>query len=578
MAESTTPPPQPAGGKRRLWIVIVAILIVALIGVSAFAVLSARVPQKLAIDLWYNNDGHYGDTETALALTLQNSIKNCGKVTVTLRSDPWAVFKQDRAQGKMDAFLLGWYPDYLDTDDYISPFLSTSGAKSIGSFYNNSQVNQWINDAASSTDSAVRADRYGKIQDQLAADVPYVPLYTVGAQAIYVNGVQNVELHPVSFKWFIVNKPQATTLNVSTSDKIITLDPASAYDFFSIEVINQVYDTLIVYDWKTADLKPGLATVVPTVANGGISADGKTYTYHLRPGLRFHDNTPLTSTQVKNSIERAIRLDLPGSAAFLLYDVGALVANATGGYNTAPGVIETPDPLNITFHLSRPVGFFNSLMAFSVSAPVPDTYDQTKEQPSTVGSVIGTGPYKLTQHVENQLVVLQRAFTDYYNKNVYQTDGIGPIPYMDKVVINIRESGAAVKQDIQTKSVDVAFRTLAPPDIVDLQSRASTLGITVKLSSSPVIRYLVFNVNRIADVRARQAIAYSVDRAAVNQIVFLNTAAPLYSMVPPSLPWSSPVFQSTYGDANCPAANTLLSQLGFAVKLQGELTAIARDR
>jgi len=48
-----------------------------------------------------------------------------------------------------------------------------------------------------------------------------------------------------------VNKPGATTLNVSTSDKIITLDPASAYDFFSIEVINQVFDTLLVYDWKT---------------------------------------------------------------------------------------------------------------------------------------------------------------------------------------------------------------------------------------------------------------------------------------------------------------------------------------
>ena len=574
------PPAQPAKGRNRLMIAIVAILIVALIGLAAFAVLSARVPQKFSFELWYNNDGHYGDTETALALTLQNSIKNCGKVTVTLKSDPWAVFKQDRSQGKMDAFLLGWYPDYLDTDDYISPFLSTSGAKSTGSFYNNSQVNTWINDAASSTDPAVRADRYGKIQDQLASDVPYIPLYTVGAQVVYVNGIQNVELHPVSYKWFVVNKPGATTLNVSTSDKIITLDPASAYDFFSIEVINQVFDTLLVYDWKTADLKPGLATEVPTVANGGISADGKTYTYHLRAGLTFQDllGSPVTSAQVKNSIDRAIRLDLPGSAAFLLYDVGALVANATGGYNTAPGVIDTPDPQTIVFHLSRPVGFFNSLMAFSVAAPVPDSYSQTGEQPSTVGNVIGTGPYKLTQHVENQVVVLQRAYTDYYNKNVYQADGIGPIPYMDKVVINIRESGAAVKQDIQTKGVDVAFRTLAPPDIVDLQSRASSIGITVKLSSSPVIRYLVFNVNRITDVRARQAIAYSVDRAAVNQIVFLSTAAPLYSMVPPALPWAKPVFQSAYGDANCPAANTLFSQLGFAVNLHGELAAIARDR
>jgi len=557
-----------------MWIVVVAILIVALVIVSAFAVLSARTPTKISTELWYNNDGHYGDTETALALTLQNSIQSCGRVTITLKSDPWTVFKTDRSQQLMPMFLLGWYPDYLDTDDYTAPFLSKSGAASTGSFYNNTDVDTWIKDAGSTTDPAVRADLYQKVQNQLAEDVPYIPLFTTGAQAVYVNGVQNVELHPVSFKWFIVNKPGASTLNVSTSDKIISLDPADAYDFFSIEIINQVFDTLLVYDWKTSDLKPGLATEVPTVANGGISADGKTYTYHLKPGLTFHDGSPLTSTQVKNSIDRAIRLDLAAGPAFLLYDTGGLVANSTGGSNTAPGVIDTPDASTIVFHLFRPVSFFNALMAFSVSAPVPDSYSQTGRQPSTVGSVIGTGPYRLTQHVENNLVVLKNV-TNYYNKNLYQADGIGPIPYMNKIVINIRESGTLVKQDIggATKTVDVAFRTISPPDIVDLQKNAASLGITVKLSSSPVIRYLVFNVNKVPSKLVRQAIAYSVDRAAINSIVFLNTAAPLYSMVPPGIPYQTPVFQPKYGDARCSDANALLSQVSAAV----ELIAIARD-
>ncbi len=559
-------------------IAIVAILVVALIGVSAFAILSARVPQKLSVEIWYNNDGHYGDTETSLALTLQNSIKDCGKAVVTLKSDPWAVYKQNWANQRMPLFLLGWYPDYFDSDDYVSPFLSIAGAKSLGSFYNNSQVDQWIRDQASTSDPAVRADRFLKIQNALAADVPYVPLFSGVAQVAYVNGVQHFELHPVTIKWFVVNKPGASTLNVSTSDKIITLDPASAYDFFSGEVINQVFDTLLVYDWKTTELKPGLATEVPTVANQGISADGLTYTFHLRPGLTFHDGSPLTSAVVKHSIDRVIRLDLASSAAFLLYDVGALTSTGRGGSNTTAGTIETPDPLTVVFHLGRPVSFFNSLMAFSVSAPVPDWYSRTGEQASTVGSVVGTGPYKLTAHVPNQQVVLDRAFTTYYNKDLYNADGIGPIPYMNRVVINIRESGTAVKQDIQTKAVDVAFRTLSPPDLVDLQARQTALGITVKLGSSPQIRYLVINVNKVPDVRVRQAIAYSVDRAAISQLVFLGTATPLYSMVPPEMPFSTPVFQTSYGDANCPAANALLSQLGYSVGLHGELVASARDR
>ncbi len=524
MAEPVAPPAPAAGGKKnRKWIVIVAILIVALLGVSAFAVLSAQPPKKVSIELWYNNDGHYGDTETAIALTLQNSIQSCGRVSITLKSDPWTVFKTNRAPSvqKMPLFLLGWYPDYLDTDDYTSPFLAKAGAASTGSFYNNTQVDDWIREAGSTTDPTIRQDRYQKVQNQLAEDVPYIPLFTTGAQVVYVNGVQNVELHPVSFKWFVVNKPGASVLNVSTSDKVISLDPADAYDYMSIEVINQVFDTLLVYDWKTSDLKPGLAVEVPTVANQGISAD----------------------------------------------------ADGKGKVNTAAGVIETPDPLTIKFHLFRPVSFFNALMAFSVSAPVPDSYSQTAKQPSTVGSVIGTGPYRLTTHVENSLVVLDKV-TGYYNAQLYAADGIAPIPYMSQVRLNIKESGAAVKQDIQTKAVDVAYRTISPSDLVDLQGKSSSLGITVKLSSSPVIRYLVFNVNTVPNKAVRQAIAYSVDRSALNQIVFLNTAAPLYSMVPPGLPYASPVFQPKYGDAQCANANSLLSQVPVFV----ELVAAARDR
>ena len=557
-----------------MWIAVVAILVVALVGISAFAVLSARTPQKYSIELWYNNDGHYGDTETAIALTLQNSIQSCGRVSVTLKSDPWTVFKTNRAPSvqKMPMFLLGWYPDYLDTDDYTSPFLSKSGAASTGSFYNNTQVDDWIREAGSTTTLSIRQDRYQKVQNQLADDVPYIPLFTTGAQVVYVNSVQNVELHPVSFKWFVVNKPGASTLNVSTSDKIISLDPADAYDYMSIEVINQVFDTLLVYDWKTSDLKPGLATEVPTVANGGISADGKTYTYHLKAGVKFHDGTDFNSTNMKNSINRAIRLDLDGSAAFLLYDVGGLTADGKGKVNTAAGVIDTPDPLTISFHLFRPVSFFNALMAFSVSAPVPDSYSQTGKQPSTVGSVIGTGPYRLTTHVENSLAVFD-AVSPYYNAGLYAADGIASIPVMSKVQISIKESGAAVKQDIETKKVDVAYRTISPPDLVDLQNKATNLGITVKLSSSPVIRYLVFNVNTVASKALRQAIAFSVDRSALNQIVFLNTAAPLYSMVPPGLPYASPVFQSRYGDARCGDANALLTVIPAYV----ELIAAARE-
>ncbi len=578
MAESGAPAAPPAragGGRSRLLIVAVVILVIALIAVSAYALIP-KASAKLPVELWYNNSNHYGSTEVAVALALQNSIASCGKVQVTLKSDIWTAYKTRWVNQQMPLFLLGWYPDYFDTDDYISPFLAISGAKSEGSFYNNSQVDQWIRDEASTSDPTIRADRFAKVQAALAEDVPYIPLFTGAAQVAYVNGVQNVELHPVSYKWFIVNKPGATVLNASTSDHIISLDPASAYDFMSIEVINQVFDTLLVYDAKTTALLPGLATEVPTVANGGVSADGKNYTFHLRQGVTFSDGTAFNSTVVKRSIDRTMRLDLAGSAAFLLYDVGALRADHAKG-NSAPGVITTPDPYNITFHLFSPVSFFNQLMAFSVSAPVPWTYSQIGEQPSTVGNVIGTGPYVLSTHTVDQLVVLNRNPT-YYKPDLYAVDGISRVPQMDRVVINIKSTDAALKQDIETKAVDVAFRTISPVDLADLQGRQTSLGITVKLGSSPQIRFLVFNVNLIPDKRVRQAIAYSIDRSAINSLVFLGQVSPLYSMIPAELPYASPVFQSRYGDAQCASANALLSQVGYTIEVTRELVAVARDR
>lgn len=569
--------------KRTLYIVVAIVVVLAIIGgVTAWVILSAPpAVTKYNIELWYNNDGHYGSTEQALAETLQQSIQACGKISVTLKSDTWAVYKQNWAAGRMPMFLLGWYPDYFDTDDYISPFLSTSGARSEGSFYSNATVDQWITDEQ--TNPALRADRFAKVQQVLSDQAIYIPLFSGRADVAYVNGVSNVVLHPVVFKWFIMGKSGANQINASTSDKIITLDPASAYDYFSIEIINQVFDTLLVYDWNSTNLKPGLATEIPTVANGGISANGMNYTYHLRQGVTFSDGSAFNSTVMKASIDRAIRLDLPGSAAFLLYDVGALGRSAANGNNTAPGVITTPDPYNITFHLARPVAFFNDLMAFSVSAPVPMTYSQTGEQPSTVGSVIGTGPYVLTQHTPNQLIALQ-ARSGYYNAGLYAPD-IPSIPVVPNVVINIRSTATALKNDIETKAVDVVYRTLAPTDLTDLQSRQSSLGITVKIGASPQIRFLVFQVNTnttgtipkgITDVRIRQAIAYSVDRAQINSVVFNGLVTPLYSMVPSSMPYSSPVFQSAYGDHNCNAANNLMSQVGYMIGFH-PATLLARD-
>ena len=119
--------------KRNSLILAIVAVIVVIVIVAAAYVLLAAPRTKLQMELWYNSDGHYGDTEPQLATVLKNSLEKSSKVSVTLRSDPWAVYRQNWVNQRMPLFLLGWYPDYFDSDNYVSPFLSVSGAASLGS-------------------------------------------------------------------------------------------------------------------------------------------------------------------------------------------------------------------------------------------------------------------------------------------------------------------------------------------------------------------------------------------------------------------------------------------------------------
>ena len=99
-----------------------------------------------------------------------------------------------------------------------------------------------------------------------------------------------------------------------------TLDPAYAYDTASSEIfLWNIYETLIFFNGgSTGSFVPLLATEVPSVANGGISRDGKTYTFRLRSNVRFHDGTPLTAEDVKYSLLRFMFMDRDGGPSWIL--------------------------------------------------------------------------------------------------------------------------------------------------------------------------------------------------------------------------------------------------------------------
>ena len=107
----------------------------------------------------------------------------------------------------------------------------------------------------------------------------------------------------------------------ATYGTLRTLDPAACYDDTGSQRIWNIYETLIFFDGPHTDkFIPVLATRVPTLENGGISSDGKTYTFQIRKGVSFHEGGSLTPEDVAYSLKRAMIVDPDGGPMWMLLE------------------------------------------------------------------------------------------------------------------------------------------------------------------------------------------------------------------------------------------------------------------
>jgi peptide/nickel transport system substrate-binding protein len=165
--------------------------------------IEAEVPEGTQIELWYPLN-KYGDTEQDLAETIARSLSEAG-FEVTTQSADWAAeYSNNLNNGTYAAYLLGWYPDYVDPDDYIEPFYSSEGF--IG-FYADDEMDQLIKqEQQQEVDSQERADTFDEIQQKAADDMPYIPLISRGQTAYFRDTVSGVEdtLTAAQQTWYYV--------------------------------------------------------------------------------------------------------------------------------------------------------------------------------------------------------------------------------------------------------------------------------------------------------------------------------------------------------------------------------------
>jgi peptide/nickel transport system substrate-binding protein len=162
----------------------------------------------LEMDLWWTPT-HYGPTEADVATVLKDNLEETGMIVVTLQNTEWATYKEYTNAGSMPVFLLGWYPDYLDPDNYTWSWGHSDAADDMGIFYANDEMDALLE--AGQTAATLRGDDRLKIYEDAqklwVEDPPTIPL-TQGALLVVAQpDVTGIVLDPnMLFHYFLLAK------------------------------------------------------------------------------------------------------------------------------------------------------------------------------------------------------------------------------------------------------------------------------------------------------------------------------------------------------------------------------------
>src|SRR4051794_29734493 len=326
---------------------------------------------------------------------------------------------------------------------------------------------------------------------------------------------------------------------LGTTDTVTALDPAGSYDLGSSTLEYNLYQTLVT-------VPPNSTKIVGDAAKSCTYDNPTTLTCTLNPDEKFSNGDPLTSSDVKYSFERAIKIqDANGAAIYLL---GSITDTAKDGTVTLnKGAIETPDDQTVVFHLDHPDTTFQYVLTYPGAAAIVDEDAFPADKKLADDQVIGSGPYKLSQYKAGEQAVLE------LNSN-YTGPDPGKTP---QVFVKYYSEPSALKLAAQNGEVDVAWRSLSPTDISALKNDSN---VTVATGKGSEIRYWVWKVDGPVgkQLAIRQAAAQLIDREAIAKDAYDGTVDPLYSIVPPGYGGASQAFKTSYRAANPPPAQPKL--------------------
>jgi len=329
----------------------------------------------------------------------------------------------------------------------------------------------------------------------------------------------------------------------------VNLEPGNITDGNSIYVQQQIYNRLL-------ESKPGTTDVIPALATAfSVSPDGKTWTFKLRQGVKFHDGTPFDAEAVKFNIERWWDKDHPNGDrnAGKSYEIWQQLF---GGFKGSPESllqsVKVIDPATVQLQLKQPFAAFPNAIAsgfFGIASPT--AIKQAGAKYGTPGSLaVGTGPYVFKEWRTGDRVVLEK------NPNYWRG-----APTINQLVIRFIQDPAARLAQVRAGQVDFTV-DLAPDQKKELDGDANLQAVA---RPSFNVGYLALNpaYKPLADVRVRQAIAYAINRPAIVKAFWSDLAQHSPHFLPDALGWANSQTLQPY-PFDPQKAKQLLTEAGYA--------------
>jgi oligopeptide transport system substrate-binding protein len=313
-----------------------------------------------------------------------------------------------------------------------------------------------------------------------------------------------------------------------------SLDPSIAAGTLASPVLTDLVYGLLVRD-------AGSRPVAGSAESWTVSDDALTYTFRLRPDLRWSDGKPITSADFVWSFRRLMTPATGSqlSGAFFLLDKGREVFRGEAPPESLG--VTAPDERTVVIRLANPAPYFLELLANIQAAPVPrHVIEQYGRDWTKPGHMVGNGPYVLAERVPQSYIRLVK------NPNFFDAASVR----IDEIWWHPTQDLATSLRRFRAGELDVVLNF--PPDEIGWirKNIPETLHITPSLASY----FITVNTKRkpFDDVRVRRALYLALDREAITEKLLRTGVKPAWS-------WASPDFEG-YGGIAMPEASMPLAQ------------------